>query len=277
MPSRTTRFPGDHRTRIVVAGTTDDDDCPLDCDYDFALARYYANGSLDASFGGDGKVSTVFSVARTLPPRSPSRPTGRIVAAGHTINTGDPDFALARYKSDGSLDGSFEGGTLVTEMGDWDEAEALAIQSRRQDRRGGLEHAGLLRPRRYNSDGSLNTSFSGDGRLRTPFGGAAWANDVAIQADGRIVAAGSAKSEDGDYDFAMARYHATTDNTPPNTTITGGPSGDINSTSATFAFVSSEFSSRFQCSFDGAPSLPAPRRRATQPSPTVATSSASGR
>jgi uncharacterized delta-60 repeat protein len=197
---QTNAFPGDHRTRIVVAGTTDDDNCPLDCDYDFALARYHANGSLDTSFGGDGKVTTGLLSSEDVAAAVAIQPDGRIVAAGHTTNTGDHDFALARYNSDGSLDGSFEGGTLVTEMGAWDEAEALAIQ-----------------------------------------------------ADGRIVAAGSAESYDGDYDFAIARYHPITDNTPPNTTITSGPSGAVNSTSATFAFVSSEPASKLQCSLDGAP------------------------
>lgn len=245
-------FPGDHRTRIVVAGTTDDDNCPLDCDYDFALARYYANGSLDTSFGGDGKVSTGFLSSEDVAAAVAIQTDGRIVAAGHTLNTGDPDFALARYKSDGSLDGSFEGGTLVTEMGAWDEAEALAIQADGRIVAAGWSTPGYFALTRYDTDGSLNTSFSGDGRLRTSFDGAAWANDVAIQADGRIVAAGNAESEDGDYDFAMARYHSITDNTPPNTTITVGPSGAIDNTSATFTFVSSESSSKFQCSLDGA-------------------------
>jgi uncharacterized delta-60 repeat protein len=245
-------FPGDHRTRIVVAGTTDDDDCPLDCDYDFALGRYYSNGSLDTSFGGDGKVTTGFLSSEDVAAAVAIQTDGRIVAAGHTISTGDSDFALARYKSDGSLDGSFEGGTLVTEMGEEDEAEALAIQPDGRIVAVGWSTPGYFALSRYNTDGSLHTSFSGDGRLRTPFDGAAWATDVAIQADGRIVAAGRTESEDGDYDFAMARYHAITDNTPPNTTITGGPSGATNSTSPTFAFVSSEPGSKFQCSFDGA-------------------------
>ena len=130
----------------------------------------------------------------------------KLLAAGERVVDVPPKLssrvrllsALARYNADGSLDGSFEGGMVVTEMGAWDEAEALAIQ-----------------------------------------------------ADGRIVAAGSAESDDGDYDIAIARYHAITDNTPPNTTITSGPSGAISGTSATF--VSSEPGSKFECSLDGAP------------------------
>jgi uncharacterized delta-60 repeat protein len=255
---QTNAFPGDHRTRIVVAGTTDDDNCPLDCDYDFALARYHANGSLDTSFGGDGKVTTGLLSSEDVAAAVAIQPDGRIVAAGHTTNTGDHDFALARYNSDGSLDGSFEGGTLVTEMGAWDEAEALAIQADGRIVAAGWSWSATTGDNdfalsRYNTDGSLDASFSGDGRLRTSFDYAAWAKDVAIQADGRIVAAGSAESYDGDYDFAIARYHPITDNTPPNTTITSGPSGAVNSTSATFAFVSSEPASKLQCSLDGAP------------------------
>ena len=95
-------------------------------------------------------------------------------------------------------------------------------------------------------------SFSGDGKQRTGSGGSDGASGVAIQADGRIVAAGNTTAG-GDYDFALARYHAITDNTPPNTTITSGPSGSVNSTTVTFAFVSSEPASKFQCSLDGAP------------------------
>ena len=43
---------------------------------------------------------------------------------------------------------------------------------------------------RYNANGSLDTSFSGDGRKRTNFGGSDSANGVALQGDGRIVAVG---------------------------------------------------------------------------------------
>jgi uncharacterized delta-60 repeat protein len=254
---QTNAAPGDHRTRIVVAGTTDDDDCPLDCDYDFALARYHANGSLDTSFGGDGKVTTGLLSSEDVAAAVAIQTDGRIVAAGRTLNTGDYDFALARYNANGSLDGSFEGGTLVTEFGERDKAEAVAIQADGRIVAAGWSapsagEPGFFALSRYRTDGSLDSSFSADGRLRTSFGGDAFAKDVAIQADGRIVAAGSAQSEDGDYDFAIARYHAITDNTPPNTTITSGPPDATNNTSVTFAFVSSELGSKFQCSLDGA-------------------------
>ena len=44
---------------------------------------------------------------------------------------------------------------------------------------------------RYNPNGSLDTTFSGDGKQVTDFGGFGNANAVALDSDGRIVAAGS--------------------------------------------------------------------------------------
>ena len=54
---------------------------------------------------------------------------------------------------------------------------------------------------RYNPNGSLDASFSGDGRKRTSFGAFDSANGVALQGDGRIVAVGNGNGE-----FALARY-----------------------------------------------------------------------
>mgnify|MGYP002399254669 CR=1 FL=1 len=59
---------------------------------------------------------------------------------------------------------------------------------------------------RYNSDGSLDTSFSGDGKVFTDIGGCNdSASAVAIQSDGKIVVAGIASSA-SDYDFVVVRY-----------------------------------------------------------------------
>jgi uncharacterized delta-60 repeat protein len=91
---------------------------------DFALARYNPDGSLDASFGGDGKVTTDFfdyDTAYALV----VQPDGKLVAAGGSGG----DFALARYNPDGSLDTSFDGdGKLTTHFVGGASAFSLAVQ-----------------------------------------------------------------------------------------------------------------------------------------------------
>ena len=59
---------------------------------------------------------------------------------------------------------------------------------------------------RYNRDGTLDRSFSGDGEVRTPLGDGGAAATVAIQPDGRIVAAGGAQTRHNAEEFAVARY-----------------------------------------------------------------------
>jgi len=65
---------------------------------------------------------------------------------------------------------------------------------------------------RYNADGSLDAGFDGDGKLTTPIGTNSVANAIALQADGKIVVAGS--SSDGSIkDFAVLRLRG--DNRAP--------------------------------------------------------------
>ena len=97
---------------------------------DFALARYLPDGSLDASFGVGGQVTTDFggqpdgdgAVALVL------QPYGKLVAAGFSERGGD--FALARYLPDGGLDAGFDGGGMVTM--DFGGADDLAFGLARQ-------------------------------------------------------------------------------------------------------------------------------------------------
>src|SRR5688572_1161432 len=118
---------------------------------------------------------------------------GRIVAAG-LANPGD--FGLVRYNTDGSLDTTFGiGGKVTTDFsGRFDSAAALAIQSDRKIVVVGeayvaspLDISGLAR---YNSDGSLDMTFGVAGKVLADFEGwGAGANALAIQTDGKIVAA----------------------------------------------------------------------------------------
>ena len=186
--------------KIVVAGST----APGQGHRQFALTRYHTDGSLDTSFDGDGKLTTDFG-ASTEAFALAIQTDGRILAAGRTSTPSVESFALARYNPDGSLDTGFDGdGTLMTDFGGIDMATGVAIQAD-----GKIIAVGAGGPSndfalaRYNPDGSLDTSFDGDGRQTTDFGGFDRAADVAIQADGKIVAVGVP----GSGSFALARYN----------------------------------------------------------------------
>ena len=179
----------------------------------FALARYNPDGSLDTTFGGDGRVTIDFGIA-FRPVTSGNavaiQADGKIVAAGSAGTAGENDFALARFNSDGSLDTSFgSGGKVLTPFGGYEFAFELAIQADGKivaaghtDRFGedGFDFALA----RYNPDGSLDAGFGSGGKVTTHFGSTFFeaAYGVAIQADGKIVAAGT-----GAGDFALARYN----------------------------------------------------------------------
>jgi uncharacterized delta-60 repeat protein len=175
----------------------------------WAIARYNPNGSLDTSFSGDGRQTTFFGPNGGRAMAVALQANGRIVVAGN----GGPasgDFALARYRPNGSLDPTFSGDGMQTTdfAGGADDAEAVALQANGKIVAVGQASFGLLGSdfalARYNPNGSLDTSFSGDGKQSTDFGDGDVANGVALQGDGKIVAVGRAGS-----DFALARYNPT--------------------------------------------------------------------
>jgi uncharacterized delta-60 repeat protein len=101
-------------------------------DYDFALARYNSDGTLDISFGGTGKVTTDFKSRHDIARGLVLQSTGKIVAVGGATVTGFPgdDFALVRYNTNGSLDASFGvAGKVTTDFnGGGDFAVGAALQ-----------------------------------------------------------------------------------------------------------------------------------------------------
>jgi uncharacterized delta-60 repeat protein len=217
-------FSGDGRQRTNFGGPDEANGVALQADgkivavggsggRDFALARYNPNGSLDPGLSGDGRQTTDFP-GWDLATGVALQPDGKIVVVGSAAadesGSGVEDFALARYNADGSLDTSFSGdGRQTTEFGGFDRATGVALQP---DGKivavgSGVDDFALAR---YNADGSLDTSFSGDGRQTTDFGGVGGGFDgaegVALQADGKIVAVG--RGADGGVAFALARYNA---------------------------------------------------------------------
>jgi uncharacterized delta-60 repeat protein len=171
-------------------------------------------GDLDQTFGNGGLVTTDLNSGYDWAYAVAPQPDGKVVAAGRTGISGF-DFAVVRYNSDGSLDTSFgSGGQVVTDLGSGDDyAQGVVIQPDGKIVVAGYTGTGLAHDFavvRYNSDGTLDTSFGTGGQVVTDFGGNDTGAAVALQSDGKIVVAGSYDSSNSlsDADFALARYNA---------------------------------------------------------------------
>jgi uncharacterized delta-60 repeat protein len=174
----------------------------------FALARYNPNGSLDTTFGGDGRVTTNFTTGTDSAFGVAVQANGNIVAVGGARGSGGR-FALARYNPNGTPDVTFGGDGRVTTnftTGD-DVAAGVAVQANGKIVAAGTAFADCGCNRfalaRYNADGTLDTTFSANGRVTTSFAFGGHANAVAIAANGKIVAAGWSSELAR---FAVARY-----------------------------------------------------------------------
>ena len=182
----------------------------------FALVMLTSSGLYDWNFGNFGKLTTSFAVSSASARAVAFQADGKIITAG-LVSTPTPtgvDFALVRYNRNGSLDTSFDGdGKVTTVFGGIysDVAYGISLQAD-----GKIVAAGYGRSTtdtsdnfalaRYNSNGSLDTSFSGDGKQTTDFGGYNdYGQAVAIQPDGKIVVAGYANNG-SENDIALARY-----------------------------------------------------------------------
>jgi uncharacterized delta-60 repeat protein len=205
----TTNFTGEHDVAFGVAIQADGKIVAAGgagSAYRFALARYNPNGTLNPTFSGDGKVVTNFSTQYERAFAVAIQADGKIVAAGEGSGGLGGRFALVRYNPDGTLDLTFSGdGKLLTNFTTgFDQAFAVAIQPDGKIVAANFRRFALTR---YNPDGTLDPTFGGDGKVTTNFtAGDDYANGVAIQADGRMVAAGRAGGSGGR--FALARYLA---------------------------------------------------------------------
>ena len=168
-----------------------------------------APGDLDPTFGGDGKVTTHFEGGGGAQGVA-IQADGKIVAVG---GAGKPfRFALARYMPNGSLDTTFGGdGKVTTKFAErYERAYGVAIQA---DGKivavGQAEHADpKFALARYMPNGTLDTAFGADGQVITDVTGELdGAHGVVIQANGKIVAAGTG-GRWPDLRFALARYLA---------------------------------------------------------------------
>jgi uncharacterized delta-60 repeat protein len=176
----------------------------------FVVARFNPGGTLDESFDGDGIALVDFApegAARAF--GVAVQPDGKIVASGSAFDGEASNLAVARLNADGSLDPTFsDDGKVTSDLGGEELGFSLALQGDGRIIIGGVRIVDGERDflvARYRSDGRLDRSFSGNGWLTTDFGGVEETCEVAVQGDGRIVAAGGTHVGPA-YDLVLARY-----------------------------------------------------------------------
>jgi uncharacterized delta-60 repeat protein len=172
-----------------------------------SVTRYNADGTVDTSFANAGTLLEPLGPGNGEARGVAVTSDGKIVIGGFArADTGR--FGIARFNSDGSLDTSFGGGGRVTLVGRDSGGNAMAMQSDGKVVLGGwsIPSGGSHRVFtlvRYNTDSSLDTSFGAGGVVTEAEGTTDHTiNAIAIQPDGKIVAAG----DDGS-GVAVRRYN----------------------------------------------------------------------
>ncbi len=195
---------------------------------DVALVRYNADGSLDTSFDGDGKRTLAIGSGYDGANAIAIQPDGKIVVAGEAVVGANTDFAVMRFNSNGSLDTTFDtDGIVTTEVSVYDYVKSMVLQSDGKIVLAGYAFTGMndFALARYNTDGSLDTTFDGDGKLLTAIGGATdEAHGVAVQSDGKIVAVGYGTFASGDTTVVRYNTNGSLDTTfGATSTLNGAP------------------------------------------------------
>jgi uncharacterized delta-60 repeat protein len=167
---------------------------------DFAIARYNTNGTLDTTFSGDGRQVVNIGV-RDLAMAVAIQPDGKIVFGGMscTSDASICDVALMRLNPNGSFDSSFDAdGRLTTKYGTRDNGGFHIILLGTKILVTGYLYTGT----NYNGalylylqDGSLDTTFSGDGIKPVDFGGQDILTSSAVY-NGKIYVGGRSQSMD---------------------------------------------------------------------------------
>ncbi len=181
-----------------------------------------AAGDLDPTFGTAGMITTDINHSVDLAQAVAIQADGKLVVVGQTYKNNDfsgEDFVVTRYNTDGTLDNTFgSGGRVRTDFpGLAAVPSSVVIQPDGKIVVAGgafplFTFLGNFEVVRYKPNGSLDRSFGNGGIVTTHFSEGSYAFGVALQADGKIVAAGTVfvdfnPGEGSDTDFALARYN----------------------------------------------------------------------
>jgi len=205
----------DSNGRILVTGNSFNG-----IDKDMVLWRYLRNGILDTEFGNSGVVTHHNAAGGGENDYGRSvciDDSGRILVAGYSDNVSNEDMVLWRYLENGSLDVSFDGDGFVTHDnaaggGSSDEGQSVCVDGSGRVLVAGYSYNDNDRDMtlwRYLEDGSLDTSFDGDGVVthHNAAGGDGWdeGNSVCVDESGRILVAGYSNNVSNE-DMVLWRY-----------------------------------------------------------------------
>lgn len=207
--------------KIVVAGYSSNNPGTSN----FAVARFNTNGLLDTTFGTNGTAFTTIDnqVSGNFAYGVVIQPDGKIVLGGTTRINNINQFAIARFESNGTLDTTFNaagtqpGTAFTTSVGGYNTdniAYAIALQQDGKIVLAGYADNGAgdyeFAVARFNSDGTIDTTFNGTGSATTTINNQVADNQayaMLIQQDGKIILAGHSKQAGNIYEFAVARFN----------------------------------------------------------------------
>ncbi|MFC0665596.1 M10 family metallopeptidase C-terminal domain-containing protein [Azotobacter chroococcum] len=200
--------------RILLAGHSY---TPDSGNYDFSVIRLNTDGSLDTSFGSDGKATFdlgrddyVYSMAM--------QPDGKILVTGRSDNGSDDNFGVIRLNVDGTLDTNFgSDGKAIFELGySDDQGHSVTVLPDGKILMAGSSYDYSENSTyfdfsviRLNADGTLDTSFGSDGEAIADIdGNSDFGNSLLVQPDGKILVAGRSYNPSYDTEFSVARLNA---------------------------------------------------------------------
>jgi uncharacterized delta-60 repeat protein len=177
--------------KIILGGYT------VSTTKDFALARLNNNGTLDTSFGTNGKVITTLNSSYSdLITDLIIEPDGKIIAGGFTSSENNPLMCMVRYLSNGTIDTSFGTNGIVINNDDNSRSCTLVRQIDGKIIMGGCYDGLFFLTIRYNNDGTKDSSFGTNGVVNLFPDTYGYATKALIQSDNKIVVCGSTNSPD---------------------------------------------------------------------------------
>jgi uncharacterized delta-60 repeat protein len=182
---------------------------------EIALAEFYANGTLDTSWGTGGTAVDEIGSASSASAVSVLS-GGNILVAGYgSASDGTQEIAIAEFYANGTLDTPFgSGGAAVNEIGSASSASALSVLS------GGPSSGNILVAgfgttseqeivlTEFYSNGTLDTSFGTGGAALNEIGRKSSANAMSVLPSGEILVAGLGVTTSRVHEFALSEFDA---------------------------------------------------------------------